>query len=129
LSPEHTRTEGQDGEDKYRYILAPLCGRSKLARSSQGGELVDTGAYACEDHATDEDIHAVGSRADDHTDDDEARTYDGDVSSAKNITERANEGTDCRQRQKVCQDEPDPAVSATNVCVDVRRNLKISTAH
>jgi hypothetical protein len=60
---------------------------------------------------------------------DEARTYDGDVSSAKNITERANEGTDCRQRQKVCQDEPDPAVSATNVCVDVRRNLKISTAH
>jgi hypothetical protein len=128
LSPKYARTEGQDAEDKYRYVLASLGGRSKLTRGSQGGKLVDTGAYPCEDHATDKNIHAVSSRADDHAYNYKSCPGNGDVSSTKDITERANERTDCRQRQKVCQDEPDPTISAANVCVDIRRDLQISTA-
>lgn len=95
LSPEHTRTERQDGEDQDRHILAPLRSRSKFTCGSQSSELVDTSTYTCEDHAADEHIHAVSSGADDHSHHYEGCADDGDVSSTEDIAERADEGTNC----------------------------------
>jgi hypothetical protein len=90
LAPQDRWAERNNGEDECTDVNASLRGWSKLGRGSKGCKLVDTGSDACENHAgftmsvtisfhftkkagnrTDERVHVLRGRADDHANDDE----------------------------------------------------------
>ena len=123
LTPKNGGTEGDDREDEHSDIFSTLGSRSHLRRGGQSRKLVDTSANSRKGHAADEDVHRVRSRADDHAQYDESRSDESDISSTEEIGQRTDKGADCSEGQQVGEDEPDPSVSTTNVCIDVRRNL------
>lgn len=127
LPPKHTWTERENAEDEYRDVLSSLSSGSQLRSRGQRRKFVDTCTNAREDHASDEDIHGVSSRAYDHAYYDEGSTNDGDVSATKYVAERADEWTDRGQRKKIGEYKPDPSICTSNVCIDVWGDLLIST--
>ena len=114
--------ERDDGEDQDGHVFATLGGRGEFRSDGQRGEFVDTSTDTCENHAADESVHLVCGRADDHAEHDEACSDNGHISSSDQIADASHEWADCRQRQEVCQDEPNPTINTANVRVDVGRN-------
>jgi len=93
-----------------------------------------------ESELTDENVHCLGSGADNHADDNETSANDSDISTADQIREGADKWTDCCEGEKIAEDlkhisnqsgkdrgslktyEPNPSIQATEVTVDVGRN-------
>lgn len=53
---------------------------------------------------TNEDVHVVCSAADNHANTDETRADDGDITTADQIRQGPNEGTDCCKTEQVGED-------------------------
>lgn len=67
LTPENGWAERNNGEDEYGDVLAALGSRCEFRCSGKSSELVDTGTNSSKDHTTDEDVHLLGSGANDHS--------------------------------------------------------------
>lgn len=85
LTPEHGRAERNDGHNQSCHVLATLAGRGKFRGSGEGSEFVDSGSYTGKHHATDEGVHGVGSRANDHANNDEGCSADCNPATADEI--------------------------------------------
>ena len=120
LAPEHRGTERNDRENQNRHIFAALPRGSELRRDSQSRQLVDPRADSGEYHSSDEDVHGFSSRTDDHAQADEGGTHNRDISAADEIRNGADEGTDAGEGEQIGKHEPNPAIRASNVAVDVR---------
>lgn len=92
--------------------------------------------------ATDEDVHCVSCRADDHAKNDEDSADQGNVTSTHEIGEGANERADTCERQQIGKHleedkvsdtwvtwgfwpetyKPDPSVCATDIPIYIRWN-------
>jgi hypothetical protein len=68
-----------------------------------------------------EGVHGMCGTANDHPEDDEARSHEGNVSSAHQVGDGTDEGTDGGQGEEVGQNEPNPAVRASKVAINVWR--------
>ncbi len=112
LSPEHRRTERDDGQNQNGDVLAPLSRGRQLGGHGQRGQLINSGADSGEDHAGNEDVHGVSGGADDHAEDDESRSENGDVASTHQVGQGAHERAYGGQGEEVGENEPDPAISA-----------------
>lgn len=85
LTPENGRAERNNGHNQSSHVLATLACGGKLRGSGEGSELVDTGTYTSKDHAADEGVHGVSSRAYDHADNDEGCSADCNPATADEI--------------------------------------------
>lgn len=59
------------------------------------------GDWSCECRRTDEDVHRLGCRADDHADDNESSTDESNVSTTHQIGEGAHERADSRKCKEI----------------------------
>lgn len=119
LSPQHTRRKRQNRKHQHAHILPSLRRRRQLRRRSQRRQLVDAGACTRERHAGDKDVHGLRGGAHDAADDGEEGAADGAPAPPEEVGERADEGADGCEGDEVGLHEPNPAVGAADVAVDV----------
>lgn len=75
-----------------------------------------------EGELTNEGVHRVSRGAHDHANDDKHGSCHGHPTSTEEITEGADKGANSSECQQVSKDKPHPAVGASELPVNVRRN-------
>jgi len=78
--------------------------------------------FSANENLTDEDVHGMGSRGNNHAKNDQACTEYSNVAAAHEIGEGAHEWTDCCESEQIGKDEPCPSVCAANFAVDQGRD-------
>jgi hypothetical protein len=117
LTPKHRRAKRDDGEDEYSNVFPPFAGGCQFGGDGKRGEFTDAcansgdGKGTCPHNQhmpsgvigsfwlTDKCAHRLGSAPDAHGDDEKQRAGKGNISSSKEIGERAHEWADGRQSQ------------------------------
>lgn len=119
LTPEYRGTERHDREDQDSDVLAALACGSQLGCCGQSCEFVDTSADSCKYHTADENIHGMSRGTNYHAHNNGGSSNQCDPSATDQIGNGSSERADGCKRQQIGQDEPDPAVSATCVALEL----------
>ena len=67
---------------------------------------------------TNEDVHVLRGRANDHAKNDQTHATNGDIAAAEQIRQSAHEGACSCECQQVTENHPDPSINTTELAVN-----------